>query len=137
MRSTDSDDSLACCKASLTLLQVWGYKFVRLFPPEQSCNLYPIRGGASGGGAHDSGASAASADAAAVGGGEGDSTTTQGNISAVDVEAPDLALHPRFAEASGTHLDAVLGPGDALYIPAGWWHYVRSITPSFTVNFWF
>ena len=43
----------------------------------------------------------------------------------------------RFAAAAGAHLDAVLGPGDALYIPAGWWHYVRSITPSFTVNFWF
>ncbi|XP_053689048.1 bifunctional peptidase and arginyl-hydroxylase JMJD5 [Sabethes cyaneus] len=27
--------------------------------------------------------------------------------------------------------------GDVLYIPPGWWHYVESRTPSFSVSFWF
>lgn len=29
-----------------------------------------------------------------------------------------------------------VGPGDMLYIPAHWWHYVRSLEPSMTVTFW-
>lgn len=32
--------------------------------------------------------------------------------------------------------DCVLGPGDMLYIPPRWWHYVQSTTPSFSVSFW-
>jgi ribosomal protein L16 Arg81 hydroxylase len=57
-------------------------------------------------------------------------------VSAVDVEAPDAAEHfPAFANAKP--FDTVLGPGDVLFIPRGWWHYVRSLTPSFSVNFWF
>ena len=53
----------------------------------------------------------------------------------VRIEAPDLARHPRFARARCT--EAVLGPGEMLFIPAGTWHYVRSLTPSLSVNFWF
>ncbi|KAG2446892.1 hypothetical protein HYH02_008048 [Chlamydomonas schloesseri] len=32
--------------------------------------------------------------------------------------------------------DVVLGPGQMLYIPPGWWHFVRSLTTSFSVSFW-
>lgn len=32
--------------------------------------------------------------------------------------------------------DCVLGPGQVLYIPIGWWHYVRSLSVSFSVSFW-
>jgi lysine-specific demethylase 8 len=32
--------------------------------------------------------------------------------------------------------DAVLEPGDALYVPPGWFHYVQSVTSSFSVSFW-
>ncbi|KAK9386490.1 hypothetical protein V1515DRAFT_144752 [Lipomyces mesembrius] len=37
----------------------------------------------------------------------------------------------------GEFLDCILAPGDGLFIPAGWWHYVKSLSPSFTVSFWF
>ncbi|KAI1461427.1 Clavaminate synthase-like protein [Annulohypoxylon moriforme] len=33
-------------------------------------------------------------------------------------------------------LDCILEPGDALYIPIGWWHYVRGLSISFSVSFW-
>ncbi|OHE94732.1 JmjC domain-containing protein [Colletotrichum orchidophilum] len=32
--------------------------------------------------------------------------------------------------------DCVLEAGDVLYIPIGWWHYVRSLSVSFSVSFW-
>ena len=32
--------------------------------------------------------------------------------------------------------ECVLGPGDTLVIPIGWWHYVRSLSISFSVSFW-
>ncbi|KAL2258585.1 hypothetical protein VTK26DRAFT_8065 [Humicola hyalothermophila] len=32
--------------------------------------------------------------------------------------------------------DCVLGEGDVLYIPNGWWHYVRGLSVSFSVSFW-
>lgn len=32
--------------------------------------------------------------------------------------------------------ETVLGPGDTLVIPIGWWHYVRSLSISFSVSFW-
>lgn len=34
------------------------------------------------------------------------------------------------------YLDCVLGEGDVLYIPVGWWHYVRGLSVSFSVSFW-
>eukprot|EP00210_Caulerpa_lentillifera_P002821 g2695.t1 len=35
-----------------------------------------------------------------------------------------------------SHMDCILNPGDALFIPQGWWHYVRSLDVSFSVSFW-
>lgn len=35
-----------------------------------------------------------------------------------------------------TLLIAELGPGDALFIPRGWWHHARALTVSASVNFW-
>ncbi|KAK8106185.1 hypothetical protein PG999_009544 [Apiospora kogelbergensis] len=33
-------------------------------------------------------------------------------------------------------VDCILHPGDTLYIPIGWWHYVRGLSVSFSVSFW-
>jgi hypothetical protein len=58
-------------------------------------------------------------------------------ISLVDVDAPDIEKHPRFAEALEAARTAELGPGDALYIPSLWWHAVASLDElSAMVNFW-
>jgi hypothetical protein len=56
-----------------------------------------------------------------------------GTYSEVDAGDPDLARHPLFSEA--TVLETVLEPGDALLIPAGWWHWVKALEISVNVSF--
>ena len=57
--------------------------------------------------------------------------------SLVDLEVPDLGRFPRFAQALAVAEVAELQPGDALYIPALWWHGGRSNAPlGVLVNYW-
>ncbi|XP_011235508.1 bifunctional peptidase and arginyl-hydroxylase JMJD5 [Ailuropoda melanoleuca] len=56
------------------------------------------------------------------------------NTSQVDVENPDLEKFPKFAEAP--FLSCVLSPGEILFIPVQYWHYVRALDLSFSVSFW-
>jgi lysine-specific demethylase 8 len=56
------------------------------------------------------------------------------NTSQVDMDNYDANIFPLFA--SLPYLDCVLQPGQILYIPKGWWHYVRSLSTSFSINFW-
>ncbi len=51
---------------------------------------------------------------------------------AVDADAWDRAAHPRFADTDALY--AVLEPGDSVFIPGGWFHYVRSLDASISVN---
>jgi hypothetical protein len=96
------------------LCQVVGKKYVRLYPPHQSIRLYP-RGTEDG--------------------------VDMSNTSRVPIELVEMQLEDDldgefglFGEAS--YVEAVLNEGDSLYIPVGWWHYVRSLTVSFSVSFW-
>jgi len=89
---------------------VHGRRRFTLFPPEQIANLYV---------------------------GPLDRTIAGPPSSMVDPEAPDLARYPRFAEAIRGALIAELGPGDAVFIPALWWHHVRAFDPlNVLVNYW-
>jgi Cupin-like domain len=55
------------------------------------------------------------------------------NKSAVDnVETPDLTRFPKFSGASGVRFK--LYPGETLFVPAGWWHTARILSPSITVS---
>uniref|UniRef100_A0A8C5VZ80 Bifunctional peptidase and arginyl-hydroxylase JMJD5 n=1 Tax=Microcebus murinus TaxID=30608 RepID=A0A8C5VZ80_MICMU len=56
------------------------------------------------------------------------------NTSQVDVENPDLEKFPKFAEAP--FQSCVLSPGEILFIPVKYWHYVRALDLSFSVSFW-
>ncbi|XP_061414756.1 bifunctional peptidase and arginyl-hydroxylase JMJD5-like isoform X3 [Lethenteron reissneri] len=56
------------------------------------------------------------------------------NTSQVDVLRPDTCQFPRFTEAP--FQEVVLSPGDALFIPRKHWHYVNSLSHSFSVSFW-
>ena len=57
-------------------------------------------------------------------------------FSPVDAERPAMARFPLFAKA--TPIEIILKPGELLFLPAAWWHQVRSLTPSISLNFfWF
>ena len=93
------------------LCQVVGMKYVRLYSPEQTDNLYPK--GTEGGGVDMS------------------------NTSEVDAGASAEVLDadfPLFRQAS--YVETILKEGECLYIPVGWWHYLRSLSVSFSVSFW-
>lgn len=89
---------------------VAGRRRFTLFPPEQIANLYV---------------------------GPLELTPAGTPISLVDLQAPDLAKHPRFVDALSVAQSAELGPGDAIYIPYHWWHAVDSLDAlNLFVNYW-
>ncbi|UDF05537.1 cupin-like domain-containing protein [Asticcacaulis sp. AND118] len=89
---------------------VAGRRRFSLFPPEQLPNLYP---------------------------GPYERTIGGVPVSMVDIDKPDLDRYPHFAEAQAARIDVELEPGDAIYIPYGWWHQVRSLSPfNVLVNYW-
>ncbi|KAF9298264.1 hypothetical protein BGZ74_009454 [Mortierella antarctica] len=103
------------------LAQVVGHKYVRLYAPSESAKLYAFGTEAPSGQEEQEE--------------KQEQDTMLGNTSQVDVERPDLLRHPLFAQAQ--YVEAILGPGDVLFIPFEWWHYIRSLSTSFSVSFWF
>lgn len=58
-------------------------------------------------------------------------------VSMVDFAAPDWDTHPRFRAALDEALVAELEPGDALFIPNGWYHHVEARDAfNVLVNYW-
>jgi hypothetical protein len=58
--------------------------------------------------------------------------------SLVDLSSIDLQKFPKFEEAVKHAIIAELHPGDALYLPSLWWHFVESTGPlNVLVNYWF
>jgi hypothetical protein len=87
-----------------------GRRRFTLFPPEQVSNLYigPL-----------------------------DFTPAGAPVSMVSLKSPDFERFPRFREALAASLVADLQPGDALFIPAVWWHHVESFdVVNILVNYW-
>jgi Cupin-like domain len=89
---------------------VGGRRRFTLFPPEQIGNLYV---------------------------GPLDLTPAGQPVSLVDVRSPDLERFPRFAEALAAAEVAELEPGDAIYVPALWWHNVEALDGfNVLMNYW-
>jgi hypothetical protein len=89
---------------------VGGRRRFTMFPPDQIRNLYV---------------------------GPLDLTPAGQPISLVDIRNPDLARFPRFAEAAKVAVVAELSPGDAVYVPATWWHHVEALEDfNVLVNYW-
>jgi hypothetical protein len=52
---------------------------------------------------------------------------------AVDPERPDLDRFPKFARA--TLFEAILEPGELLFMPSAWWHHVVALEKSITFSY--
>lgn len=128
--------------------QVVGAKYVRLYSPAQGKVLYP-RGVETGG--VDMGNTAQVDLDEFVGlfegceaggnGEEGDGEKAEGGGGGDGKEGDREARRQAFEEAysgfrEAEFVEGVVGPGECLYIPPGWWHYVRSLEASFSVSFW-
>jgi len=58
-------------------------------------------------------------------------------VSMAHVTQPDLDRFPRFADALADARSAELEPGDAIYIPYGWYHHVEALSPlNLLINYW-
>ena len=58
-------------------------------------------------------------------------------ISLVDIRDPDLKRFPKYTQALDAGFEATLNAGDAIFIPALWWHGVESLeTLNILVNYW-
>lgn len=51
----------------------------------------------------------------------------------IDARSPDPARFPRFE--STARISVVLGPGEALLVPVGWWHCVEALETSISLSF--
>ncbi|MCX8072307.1 MAG: cupin-like domain-containing protein [Candidatus Binatia bacterium] len=56
------------------------------------------------------------------------------NFSRVDPEQPDLRRFPRFRSVQA--FEAIVEPGETLFIPRGWWHHTRLLNDAVSLNFW-
>jgi Cupin-like domain len=61
-------------------------------------------------------------------------SSTMNHLSFVDIENPDLIRYPEYRKAQP--MECILEPGELLYLPAYWWHQVRSLDVSISVSFW-
>jgi hypothetical protein len=92
------------------LIQVYGSKYVRLYPPSAKAYLYLASGTPQ------------------------KNTTIVGDVE--DESPAALARYPLLVRANEMAVDAVLQPGDVLFLPKGWYNHCRSLSVSFSANFW-
>lgn len=88
--------------------QIVGYKYIRIYSPEESDKLYPFK----------------------------TFLTNNSSLTAdlLDGKVDDCRF-PLYTTA--VHQEVVLEPGDILYMPPLWWHFLKAMTWSISINYWF
>ena len=110
------------------LCQIHGTKYIRLYAPEHSHQLSPKPKDEPAPHTDSSEHSAATID--------------MSNNSNIDIYGMELSPHEDWDEtypgiSTIPYLECLLEAGQALYIPRGWWHYIRSVSASgISVSFW-
>ena len=114
------------------LCQIVGKKYIRLYSPHESQRLYP-RGWER---APSNPKSAQEISDQGTGG-----LIDMSNNSTIDFAKMELSpaedwdeVYPGISKVPYT--ECLLEAGEALYIPIGWWHYVRSCSVGISVSFW-
>ncbi|GAQ87334.1 hypothetical protein KFL_003460040 [Klebsormidium nitens] len=86
--------------------QIHGRKYVRLYHPRDTAAMHPFQ-----------------------------HSPLLRNTSKVDVEASETSdTWPNFVRTP--FWECELQPGEMLYVPRKWWHYVRAVDTSLSISFW-
>ncbi|MCG8476471.1 MAG: cupin-like domain-containing protein [Cytophagales bacterium] len=54
------------------------------------------------------------------------------NLEEINLENPDFSAYPALREVEG--YETVLQPGDTLFMPSGWWHFMRYLEGGFGLS---
>lgn len=124
------------------LVQVVGAKYIRLYSPRTPASqIYP-RGMEAVNSSSENKSSKPEDDLSQqtpAGGQLIDmSNTSQVDLAAIELSPAESELWdsmwPGFSDAE--YVETVLKEGESLYIPVGWWHYVRGLKAGVSVSFW-